>query len=291
MAQPPPENPIRSSPQALIQPPDDVRSFEALLEVVKALRGPDGCPWDKEQTHRTLAPFAIEESHELAEAIEHGDVSEIVSELGDVLLQVALNAEIGRQDGAFAIEDVIESIVTKMVRRHPHVFAQPTPASGGEAKTSEQVLKNWAEIKKAERAAKGPKAGSDERPFDVPLSLPALSRSQKIGAKTKAVGFDWDDWRGAMEKVDEELRELKEACASGSSEEREHELGDLLFSLAQVARHLKLEAEQALRTANARFERRYASMRAFAAADGEDFDSLSTDRMEEYWRRAKAQES
>lgn len=266
----------------MIQPPRDLRRWESLLAVVEALRSPEGCPWDKEQTHRTLAPFAIEEAHELAEAIERGTRDDLVGELGDVLLQVVLHAEIARQNGSFSIEDVVEAIASKMVRRHPHVFGDASAADSGE------VLRNWASIKEAEKKARG-----DEAPtwaFDVPKTLPALLRSQKIGAKTKDVRFDWADWRGALEKTQEEMAELKEACESGSRDEREHELGDALFSLAQVARHLGLDAEQALRSANARFEARYSDMRRLVERDGRDFASLAQDEMETYWERAKALE-
>lgn len=265
----------------MIQPPLDLRRFEALIEIVKALRGPDGCPWDKEQTHRTLAPYAIEESHELAEAIEDGNLKNMISELGDVLLQVALHAEIGRQEGRFSIEDVIASICEKMVRRHPHVFAD------GSAEDSQDVLRKWADIKKAEKAAAGV---APTHAFDIPKSIPALLRSQKIGSKTKDVRFDWSDWKGALEKADEEMRELREACEGDSTEAQEHELGDALFSLAQVARHLGLDAEQSLRVANARFEKRYVAMREFVDRDGREFKSLSNEEMEAYWGRAKALE-
>ncbi|MCM2280652.1 MAG: nucleoside triphosphate pyrophosphohydrolase [Bdellovibrionaceae bacterium] len=270
----------------MIQPPNDLRRFESILKIVEALRGPDGCPWDKEQTHRTLTPYAIEEAHELAEAIENGDEPEMISELGDLLLQVVLQAEIGRQSGRFDIHDVIEAISTKMVRRHPHVF-NDTQVGG-----SEDVLRNWAEIKKQEKAAAhrsttGSTASAIER-FDVPENLPALSRAHKIGAKTKAHRFDWPDWQGVFAKVNEELAELQAAIATGSAEEKEAELGDLLFSVAQLARHLAIEPEQALRTTNRRFEQRFFTMRRLAETDGHNVDELSEEQLEAYWIKAKA---
>jgi uncharacterized protein YabN with tetrapyrrole methylase and pyrophosphatase domain len=294
----------------MIQPPSNLRAFESLLQIVEALRGPNGCPWDKEQTHRSLAPFAIEEAHELAEAIEGGSAAEMIGELGDVLLQVVLHAEIGRQAGAFDIFDVIEGIGAKMVRRHPHVFASaatgatPSDSSadsdGGSpvaidlpvqaARTSEEVLKNWAAIKSAEKSKKGDGGKALARGFEVPVALPALARAQKIGAKTREARFDWDDWRGVWEKIEEELGELKEACERGGPAEQESELGDLLFTLAQLARHLRLEAEQSLRTTSARFERRYLAMRALLDADGRDFAKMPVAEMEPYWQRAKAAE-
>jgi tetrapyrrole methylase family protein/MazG family protein len=260
----------------MVQPPKDLKTFESLLEVVKALRGPDGCPWDKEQTHRTLTPYAIEEAHELAEAIEAGTRAEVISELGDLLLQVALHAEIARQSGEFTITDVITSINEKMVRRHPHVF------SDGQAADSTEVLKNWAEIKKLEK----PEDKSREH-FDVPMTIPALTRSAKIGSKTKAERFDWSNALEVWPKVEEEVAELKAAIDSGDHLAEEQELGDLLFSVAQLARHLKIEPEQALRATNQRFEKRFFFMRSLAQQDGKDFAKISTDEMEEYWKKAK----
>lgn len=269
----------------MIQPPKEFRSFESFLKIVEALRSPQGCPWDKEQTHRSLTPYAIEEAHELAEAIETGVEHEMVGELGDLLLQVILHAEIGRQAGRFDIHDILEAIGAKMVRRHPHVFGD-TQVSG-----SHEVLKNWAEIKNQEREAKGKATGAAapmDR-FDVPLSLPALSRANKIGAKTKAHRFDWPDWKGVLAKVKEELGEVEAAIGAGDLKETESEVGDLLFSVAQLARHLDIEPEQALRTTNQRFESRFFTMQRLAQSDGRDFSKLSEAELESYWERAKAQ--
>jgi tetrapyrrole methylase family protein / MazG family protein len=262
----------------MVKPPKELRSFESLVEVVKALRGPDGCPWDKEQTHRTLTPYAIEEAHELAEAIERGQSQEMVDELGDLLLQVALHSEIGRQEGRFDIHDVIEALNTKMVRRHPHVF------SDTKVETSGEVLQNWAVIKASEKAAKG---SAEPTRFDVPLNLPALSRASKIGSKTKKFKFDWSKPEEVLAKVDEELREVREAIKSGSAEEKESEIGDLLFSVAQLARHLDIEPEQALRVTNQRFENRFFKMKDLAKKDARVFEELTPAELEEYWRRVK----
>ena len=266
----------------MVQPPRDLERFESLLEVVKALRGPDGCPWDKEQTHRTLTPFAIEEAHELAEAIETGDEREMVGELGDLLLQVVLHAEIGRQAGRFEIKDVVRAISEKMVSRHPHVFGGETAA------TSDEVLANWSKIKAAEKAKKAKKSEPEMR-FDVPLSLPALLRSQKIGDKTKRLRFDWSSPKEVLSKVEEELGELKAEMAPTSPDKAklEHEIGDLLFSVAQLARHLGLEAEQCLRTANSRFETRYFTMRQEIEKSGRAYDSLSLEELEASWQAVK----
>lgn len=297
----------------MVKPPSELRQFSSLLDIVKALRGPDGCPWDKEQTHRSLTPFAVEEAFELAEAIEADSsadlklgeefkppahrvnstelVSEnfecdaIVSELGDLLLQVALHSEIGRQSGRFTIEDVLESINSKMVRRHPHVFGEQVSISTPKAETSESVLANWARIKAAEKKSKPSPLGR----FDVSPAMPALARSQKIGEKCKRLRFDWSVAEEVLAKVDEEICELKEEISADQRDARrlEHEIGDVLFSVAQLARHLDLEAEQCLRTANRRFETRFFKMREQIAATGRDYESLSTQELEQAWRLVK----
>lgn len=263
----------------MVQPPLDLKSFASLLEIVTALRGPDGCPWDKEQTHRTLTPFAIEEAHELAEAIESGDEKEMISELGDLLLQIVLHSEIGRQERRFDIHDVIHAISEKMVRRHPHVFAD------AQVSDSEEVLANWSQIKAKEKKKFD---GDEAMRFDVSLSTPALTRSQKIGDKTKRLRFDWRNADEVLAKVEEEFNEVKVELKSGDKKRQEHEIGDLLFSIAQLARHLGLEAEQCLRTANARFEKRFFTMRKQIKADGRDYDSLSTAELEDAWQKVKA---
>lgn len=255
--------------------PENLREFEGLIKVVEFLRGPDGCPWDKEQTHETLTRFAIEEAHELADAIDRGDQAEIRDELGDVLLQVVLHSEIARQDGRFDIFDVIQAIGEKMVRRHPHVFGDVV------AKSSEVVLKNWAEIKDAE------KAGKPKPLFDMPKSMPALLRAVKIGEKTKKVDFDWDNPTQCWDKVEEELGELQSALKSGDKIATEAEFGDLLFSLAQWARHSGIDPEQALRKTNVSFEDRFAKMQELVKADGREWGSLNANDKEIYWKKAK----
>jgi tetrapyrrole methylase family protein/MazG family protein len=267
----------------MVQPPKDLEKFESFLEIVAALRGPDGCPWDKEQTHRSLTPYAIEEAHELAEAIESDDEPEMIAELGDVLLQVVLHAEIGRGDGRFDIRDVIRAISTKMIRRHPHVFSDVKVAG------SSEVLSNWAEIKAQEKKNK---AATPETRFDIPSQLPALARAQKIGDKTKRLRFDWNNATEVLLKVDEELAEVREelptAEKASDKAKLEHEVGDLLFSVAQLARHLGLEAEQCLRSANARFEKRFFTMREQIAASGRDYDKLTSEELEKAWQTVKA---
>lgn len=257
--------------------PENLREFASLLKVVEFLRGPNGCPWDKEQTHQTLTRYAIEEAFELSEAIDSGDDKEIQSELGDVLLQVVLHSEIARQEKRFDIADVIQGIAEKMVRRHPHVFGEE------KAKDSAEVLHNWAEIKAKE------KGHSTTQPlsFDIPSALPSLLRSQKIGEKTKKVAFDWKDAADCWPKIKEEMHELEHAIQSGKTAAIESELGDVLFSVAQLARHLGLDSEQALRKTNQRFETRFQKMQKLVLADGKDWNSLSADQKESYWKKAK----
>ena len=258
------------------QAPENYREFSSLVSIVTALRGPDGCPWDKEQTHKSLTRFAIEEAHELAEAIDRDDNQEICEELGDLLLQVVLHAEIARQEGRFDMADVIAGIGEKMVRRHPHVFADV------KVKDSDELLDNWGKIKAKEKGNE-----DDFIRFNLPAGLPALIGAHKIGEKTKKWHFDWDRPEDVLAKVEEEIAELKEALATRNSAEIEHELGDLFFSLAQLSRHLNTESEQVLRTTNARFEKRFVQMQEFCRQDGKDFAQLDSEQMEEYWIRAK----
>lgn len=269
----------------MVQPPVSLEKFDSLLQIVAALRGPQGCPWDKEQTHRSLTPYAIEEAHELAEAIETGDEKEMVKELGDVLLQVVLHSEIGRGEGRFDIQDVIRSISEKMVRRHPHVFGDAKVSSSAE------VLTNWAEIKAKEKSGEVEK---DQTRFDIALSLPALQRSQKIGDKTKRFRFDWSNSTEVLHKVDEELAEVRAELDKSSNDPTkraalESELGDLLFSVAQLARHLGYDAEQALRNANSRFENRFFTMRKAIKDSGREYDRLTSEELEDAWKQVKIQ--
>ncbi len=248
--------------------PDDRRKIHALVQIVEVLRGPKGCPWDKEQTHQTLTRFAIEEAHELAEAIDKNDVPHMVEELGDLLLQVVLHAEIGRQAGQFQLADVIEGICDKMVRRHPHVFGN------ADLKTSEQVVDHWGKIKAQE---KKPKRDG----FGLPPELPSLLASQKIGEKTRKADFDWPEAGQVLEKLQEEITEFSEAKNPAAWE---HELGDILFTAAQLARFIGADAEQTLRKANQRFEKRFFKMKELAK---KDFEKLSASEKDQLWQQAK----
>lgn len=253
------------------KPPVKLDQFESLIEIVAHLRGPEGCPWDKEQDHKTLAPYAIEETYELVEALEERNDAKTKDELGDVLFQVALHAQLAKERGAFTIQEVLQNLNEKMVRRHPHVFSDVQVAN------TEEVWKNWEKIKKAEK--------KNNKPIDIPEVLPALQRSYKIGVKTQKMGFDWSKVPEVLDKVKEELQEFEvEYAQQGRIEE---ELGDLLFSVAQLVRHCGFEPEQALRAANRKFIDRFAKMHDLCNERGVSFDSLSLDEKEKLWQEVK----
>jgi tetrapyrrole methylase family protein/MazG family protein/ATP diphosphatase len=262
------------------------QTFPRLVELMQRLLAPDGCPWDREQTPATLRRYVLEEACEVIDAIDAGDRFELCTELGDLLLQVVFQAELGRAEGAFGPDDVVAAICDKLVRRHPHVFAGET------AEGSEQVLRNWERIKAAERRGKADPGvlGS------VARSLPALTRAQRVGEKVARVGFDWPDARGPREKVSEELRELDEALASGDKDRAEAELGDALFALVNLARHAGIDAEGALRRTIDTFTDRFAHVeRRVVERHGgwpltvED-DKLTIEELDGYWDEAKRAE-
>lgn len=260
------------------RPPSNLRHFASLVEIITALRGPEGCPWDKEQTHRTLTRYTLEEAAELAEALDGGNAEAIREELGDVLLQVVLNAEIARQSGQFDVLDVIETLNKKMVHRHPHVFGDTKVMDAGE------VVNNWHQLKAKEKK---------DRPLSggLPAALPALLASQKIGEKTKSHRFDWTRVEDVVAKVEEELMELKEAISNHDKSGQMRELGDLLFSLAQLARHLGGDSEQALRETNRRFENRFLNMMSSLEGAGLDPQKATAEQLEVHWQLAKKQEA
>lgn len=258
-------------------PPQDLREVPSLLKIVADLRGPDGCPWDKEQTHLTLTPYAIEEVSELVEAIESGDDAKTKDELGDVLFQVVLHAQLASERGAFDFADVVQNLNEKMLRRHPHVF------SDTKAENSAEVMANWERIKKTEKASRSEPA----KTLDVPPHLPALQRAAKIGSRTRKLNFDWQHPDEVMEKIREEVAEFEEALEEGSDEAVSHELGDVLFSLAQMARHLDRDPEQILREANRRFELRFEEMMTLCRQRGLDWMALTDDQRETLWGEAK----
>ena len=263
--------------------------FARLVDIIARLRAPGGCPWDRAQTPQTLRPYLVEETYEVLDALDAEDWTELQEELGDVLLQVVLHAQLMAEAGRFGIADVVESIAEKMVRRHPHVFGDAT------AESPDEVSRNWARIKAAEKRAKAGAAARDDAERSVldgvPKSAPALIQAQRLGEKAAKVGFDWPSAAEVFDKVDEESRELlaeiNRADAGNRQRAMEHELGDLLFTLTSLARHLDLDAESALRKANARFGRRFRFMEAQLARGGEDMHAASASRLEAWWQAAK----
>jgi MazG family protein len=255
-------------------------NFVELVAVMQRLLAPDGCPWDREQTLETLKPFAVEEVYEVLEAIEDGDVPGHCDELGDLLLQIVFQAELRAATDQFGIDDVVRAIVSKLVRRHPHVFGE-TRVQG-----ANEVLANWKKLKEAEHADKGKRRG----PLDgVPRGIPALLQAQRIGEKAADVGFDWPDVRGVREKLDEELAELDRAVAQKDRAAITEEIGDVLFTLTRLAAKLQVAPEDALRACIDRFRARFAVMQDKAAQAGhpENLAGLSLDEMDQLWRLAK----
>lgn len=261
------------------QPPQP--SIDRLLEIMARLRDPvNGCPWDKEQTFATIAPYTIEEAYEVADAIQRGDVGELKDELGDLLLQVVFHARIAEEAGQFTFEDVAKSISDKMIRRHPHVF------EGQNYDSVEAQTAGWEAIKAAERAEKQ-KAGVLA---DVPVGLPALLRAVKLTKRAARVGFDWPDAAAVIEKLQEEVAELEAEIASGDREKAREELGDLLFVCANLARKLGADPEDALRSANAKFTRRFGYIERRLADEGRSPEQSTLDEMEAIWTEAKRAE-
>ncbi len=257
----------------------DVRSVDTLQWVMQRLAGPFGCPWDREQTHASLRPFLLEETHEVLEALDAEDWDGVSEELGDLLLQVIFHAELGRQSGTFDLADIATAINTKLIRRHPHIFGDVAVSGAAE------VLQNWEAIKATERAEKG-KTDRQSLLDGVPASLPALAYAQTIGRKAAKVGFDWPEIAGVWEKINEELHELRAAPATDYAAE----LGDVLFAVTNLARWLDVDAESALRTTISKFQRRFRSIEAAAAAQGRTVDSLSLEEADALWEAAKRTE-
>ncbi len=246
-----------------------------LVRVMQRLRGPDGCPWDREQTHQSLARHLLEEAHEALDAIDSGDLHLLREELGDVLLQVVFHAEMARQEGTFDVDDVAEGIVAKLVRRHPHVFGEVRVDSAAE------VLVNWERIKVDEK-------GEHRIDDEIPATLPALARAAKVQRRAAGFGFEWRSPADALTKAREELDEVEAAVAAdGSSERVEEELGDVLFAVTALARTLGVDAETALRTATARFGARFERMSDQARAEGLELSSLSEDELLSRFRSAR----
>jgi ATP diphosphatase len=259
------------------------RDISRLIEIMAALRTPgSGCPWDLEQNFRAIAPYTLEEAYEVADAIEHDDLDGLRDELGDLLLQVVFHARMAQEQGAFEFGDVVQAITEKLIRRHPHVFAD------ADGKTAQAVKGLWERIKAEEKAAKGQKAQAGAL-AGVPVALPALTRAIKLQEKAGKVGFDWNDPRAVLAKIREEADEIEQALDAGGAD-APAEVGDLLFAVVNLARHLKADPEALLRAANLKFERRFGSIETALAKDGKSPSEASLDEMEALWNAAKAAE-
>ena len=271
------------------------REIATLLTIMAALRTPgSGCPWDLDQDFASIAPYTIEEAYEVADAIDRGDMDDLKDELGDLLLQVVFHARMAQEAGAFDFGDVCAAISAKMIRRHPHVFADRSAADRAEVK------RTWEAIKADEKAERRGRGAGDEaalpsRLDDVPRALPALLQAVKLQRRAASVGFDWDDPGAVRDKIVEELDELTAALADKgdsdrASEEIGEEIGDLLFAVANLARHLNVDPEQALRAGNAKFRRRFAHIERRSAEAGTELSGTGLERMERWWQEAKRAE-
>jgi tetrapyrrole methylase family protein/MazG family protein len=256
-----------------LRPEQDLRSFAGLEAIVRRLHAPDGCPWDRDQTHDSLKPHLLEESYEVLDVLDSGDVGRLPEELGDLLLQVLMHAAVSERQDEFLLRDVFEGIAAKLVRRHPHVFGDVV------ADTPEQVYQNWEQLKQVERGGGGGALDG------VPASMPALSYSQAVQARARRLGFDWPDLDGPLDKLAEELGELAEA----PPDEQPGEFGDVLFTLVAVAAKLGIDAEEALRLANRKFHRRFSRMEALAVERGLDLSALPLAEQDRLWDEAKSE--
>lgn len=265
-------------------PPSDSQAgqkFERLVRIMARLRAPGGCPWDREQTFDSIKPYLVEETYEVIDAIDSRDWRLLAEELGDLMLQSVFFAQMASEENRFSIEDSLDAIVEKLIRRHPHVFAD------GDAKTPDEVKVRWDEIKRGENRAKGAtEAGLLER---VPRVLPALMEAQQLTSRAASVGFDWENADQVLSKLDEELKELAEARREGSPEHVAQELGEVFFVLVNLARRLRVDAEQALRGTNTKFRRRFGYLERKLASQGKTLEETPLAEMDRLWEEAKGQ--
>jgi MazG family protein len=263
--------------------------FDRLVEIMATLRGPHGCPWDKEQDFNSLKPMLVEEVYEVLEAVENNDFDGLSEELGDLLLHVVFHAQLGKESGRFDIDTVLDKISEKLIRRHPHVFANEA------ASTSEEVIRNWETIKAQEKAQKLKDRSPAERSLleGIPSKLPAIHEAHQISSRAARVGFDWPDIEGIFEKLQEEVSELREVIAAGNDERRrdrlEDEIGDMLFVIVNIARYLKIDSESALKRANRKFKVRFQFMESELAKAGRTLEQSSLEELEALWQRAKSE--
>ena len=263
--------------------------FDRLVDIMRALRAPDGCPWDREQTLASLRPFVLEETYEVLEAIENGSPADLRDELGDYLFEVVFLAQISEEAGDFSITDAIDAVCEKLVRRHPHVFARE---ERDRSITTDQVNEQWETIKARERAAAGQDAARPKTTLSgVPKTLPSLLRAYEISARAAAVGFDWAKPADVVGQIEEEVAEVRrevESGATGDLSRAEEEMGDLLFAIANLSRKLRIEPEAALRRANEKFTRRFNAVEQAFTARGRSLQDATLEEMEDEWRRVKA---
>jgi tetrapyrrole methylase family protein / MazG family protein len=254
--------------------------FERLVKIMAVLRGEKGCPWDKQQDHRTLMPYVIEEAYEVIEAIEENKPNRIAEELGDLMLQIVFQAQVAKDNGEFTISNVLDHINDKLIRRHPHIFGDV------EATTPGEVIKNWEEIKLKEKGATLRKSLLD----GIPAALPALLYARRLQERASGVGFDWESIDGVLEKAEEEIEELREAIQTGDKDKITDELGDLLFVLVNVGRWLEVNPEEALRKTSKKFIRRFSHIEQKAKMMGKDLSEMNIYEMEDIWQSSKDME-
>ncbi len=269
------------------------RPIDRLLEIMTRLRHPTaGCPWDVEQSFATIAPYTIEEAYEVAEAIAHGDMAALRDELGDLLFQVVYHAEMARETGQFDFDDVARAVADKMVRRHPHVFGAHVSDNAREIASAAAQTVSWESHKAAERDARAARRGDRPSVLDgIAAALPGLTRALKLQNRAARVGFDWPDVVPVLDKIEEELAELREVVQNGGDRDRlADELGDVLFVYANLARHLQIDPEASLRGANAKFERRFKRIEALLAERGRRPEQSSLEEMDRLWDQAKREE-
>lgn len=268
------------------------KDISRLIEIMAALRAPEtGCPWDIEQDFSTIAPYTIEEAYEVADAIARGDLDDLRDELGDLLLQVVYHAQMAEEAGEFSFGDVVEAITTKMIRRHPHVFGDEKARSAGMAKGMWEKIKAEEKAeKRSARLARGLDPEDHGKGFldSVPVALPALTRALKLQEKAARVGFDWSEAAPILEKIEEEIGELREALANGDSAPIKDEFGDMLFAVVNLGRHLKIDSEAALSGTNEKFRSRFHYVEQALQASGNSLEEATLDEMEALWQQAKS---
>jgi tetrapyrrole methylase family protein/MazG family protein len=256
---------------------EHMEEFDKLVQIFERLRAPGGCPWDAEQDHKSISLCIIEESYELFEAISHGDKDHMQEELGDVLLQVIFHSIIARDLGEFCLKDVINGLADKLISRHPHVFADV------ELHSSKEVIRNWEKLKKSEKG----KVGRESILDGIPTHLPSILTARKMQSTVSRVGFDWKDARGVMEKIREEIAELEEAIDSKNTDAMEDEIGDLLFSVVNLARKYKVDPEAALRRTNRKFRKRFEAIEKESRRRGVSLEEMDLMEMDQIWERSK----